>query len=173
MEFSRAQLESINFENILKYGPTANCEYEHYFYGDLYIRSCSFKKGTIAVGGRHKGLFPVLLIKGKVYRIENGTKEYWKAPHFSKSCNGHYRFFYALEDSTIISIHATNVTDIPKLESMYCDDILFQKGKAIKEIEHVILECGSVYSRNYNRDCNSLPAEESCRSTEKENERSC
>jgi hypothetical protein len=88
----------------------------HHFSHGLYARELHIKKGMITVGKIHK--FPCLnilakgdrstLIDGKIVRI--------RAPHVHVAPAGMKRISYSHEDSVWITVHATQETELEKLE---------------------------------------------------------
>jgi hypothetical protein len=111
-------------------------EVNHYFtHGkdgkvNLYIRTYSIKaepqspdlpegmKGSIAVSKCHLMEHPFVLLRGMAeVRMEDGSYELIRAPHFGITPAGRQRVIRFIEDSTWITFHVTNKTDLAEIEA--------------------------------------------------------
>ena len=121
-------------------GDTDQCPLTHKFAPGVYVREIFIPKGTCIVGKIHKHDHPNFLMSGEVMVItEYQGREHLKAPLSIISKAGTKRIVLALEDTVWITVHATNETDLEKIEEVviaksYED---FEKFKAltIQEVE--------------------------------------
>lgn len=109
------------------YGDSDNCPLTHKFAPGVYVREIFIPKGMIVVGKIHKHDHPNILLKGEVMvATEFGGKEHLKAPLSLISKAGTKRVVFALEDTIWITIHATNETDLEKIE----DEVIAESYEA-------------------------------------------
>jgi len=89
----------------------------HMFAPGMYVRQITLPKGSMCVGKIHKHEHPNFLMSGKVQVVtENGGCEILTAPMVMISPAGTKRAVHALEDTVWVTVHATNETDLEKIE---------------------------------------------------------
>lgn len=98
------------------FGDTDNCPLTHKFSEGMYVREIFIPKGMCVVGKIHKHSHPNFLLKGEVLVVTEQGKEHLKAPLSMISPAGIKRVVFALEDSIWITVHATQETDLVKIE---------------------------------------------------------
>ena len=89
---------------------------EHTFGDGLYTRKLFMNKGDIIVSKIHKTTHPFFVLLGAclVYDGEGVTPI--KAPYHGITKAGTKRVLYILEDCVWVTVHATNETDLDKIE---------------------------------------------------------
>ena len=88
----------------------------HHFAKGLYAREIFIPKGTLLTGKIHKHEHLNIISKGEITVLtENGLKKI-KAPFTMVSLPGTKRVGFAHEDTVWTTIHASNETDLGKLE---------------------------------------------------------
>lgn len=99
-------------------GDSDLCPLRHSFAEGMYMREIFIPKGTIVVGKIHKHSHPNFLMVGdvSVFTDEEGPMRI-KAPYAMISPAGIKRVVYANEDSIWVTVHATNETDLEKIEA--------------------------------------------------------
>ncbi len=103
----------------------------HFFAPGLYARALSRKAGAFIIGHRHKKEHMNILLSGRlrVYMDGNVTEIAGPSlPFISKA--GVRKATLALEDSTLITFHPTDETDLDKLE-----EELIEKSPLYQEME--------------------------------------
>ena len=101
------------------FGDSDNCPLTHKFAPGVYVREIFIPKGTCIVGKIHKHDHPNFLMSGEVLVItEYQGREHLKAPLSIISKAGTKRIVLALEDTVWITVHATNETDLEKIEEV-------------------------------------------------------
>ena len=89
---------------------------KHSFADGCYIREIFNPKGELAVTKIHKVSHPFFLMKGDMtILMEDGIKRI-KAPHYGITPAGTKRIIYCHEDCIFVTVHATKLTDIDKIE---------------------------------------------------------
>lgn len=98
-------------------GDTDNCPLTHSFADNIYVREIFIPKGMVLVGKIHKHSHPNFLMSGEVVvATEHHGLERIKAPKAMISEAGTKRAVIALEDTVWITVHATDETDLEKIE---------------------------------------------------------
>ena len=88
----------------------------HHFAPGVYMRQMDAKAGTLVVSKMHRTEHMNILLKGSLtVATENGI-ELLKAPCVLKSMPGTKRIGYFHEDSSWITVHPTEETDLEKIE---------------------------------------------------------
>jgi len=110
----------------------------HYFSKGLYAREIFIPKGTIVVGKIHKHLSLNILSQGDITILTEFGARRVKAPYTVVSPPLTKRVGYAHEDTVWTTVHATDETDLEKIEDeLICqtfpdmlteDEILALKG---------------------------------------------
>lgn len=89
---------------------------EHHFAPGVYMRQMNAAAGTLVVSKMHRTEHMNILLTGSLtVATENGI-ELLKAPVVLKSMPGTKRIGYFHEDSSWLTIHPTNETDVDQLE---------------------------------------------------------
>ena len=89
---------------------------KHSFADGCYIREIFNPKGELLVTKIHKVAHPFFLMKGDMtILVEDGIKRI-KAPHYGITPAGTKRPIYCHEDCVFVTVHATNETDLEKIE---------------------------------------------------------
>ena len=89
---------------------------KHSFADGCYIREIFNPKGELLVTKIHKVAHPFFLMKGDMtILMEDGIKRI-KAPHYGLTPAGTKRLIYCHEDCVFVTVHATNETDLEKIE---------------------------------------------------------
>ena len=103
---------------------------KHSFAPGIYVREIFIPKGTLLTGKIHRHAHPNFLMSGVVDVVtEDGGIERLEAPMSMISSAGTKRAVYAIEDTTWITVHATNETDLDKIEKeVITDDYTNIKG---------------------------------------------
>lgn len=90
---------------------------KHSFAPGMYVRQIFIPKGTILTGKIHRHAHPNFLMSGEVIVVtEERGREHLKAPMSIISAAGTKRAILALEDTVWITVHATEETDLQKIE---------------------------------------------------------
>jgi hypothetical protein len=118
----RAQIAAL--EQALRQHPDAVCgdsdlcPLTHRFAAGLYVREIFIPKGTVLTGKLHKHAHPNFLMKGEVIVVtEAGGRQHLIAPLAMISQAGTKRAVVALEDTVWITVHATDETDLARIEA--------------------------------------------------------
>ena len=89
---------------------------KHSFADGCYIREIFNPKGELLVTKIHKVAHPFFLMKGDMtILMEDGIKRI-KAPHYGITPAGTKRIIYCHEECIFVTVHATKLTDIAKIE---------------------------------------------------------
>ena len=89
---------------------------KHSFADGCYIREIFNPKGELLVTKIHKVSHPFFLMKGDMtILMEDGIKRI-KAPHYGITPAGTKRIIYCHEECIFVTVHATKLTDIAKIE---------------------------------------------------------
>ena len=89
----------------------------HMFAPGIYVRQIFLPKGSVCVGKIHRHEHPNFLMSGRVRVVtEDGGMEELVAPMVMISPAKTKRAVYALEDTVWVTCHATNETDLDKIE---------------------------------------------------------
>jgi quercetin dioxygenase-like cupin family protein len=92
---------------------------EHHFAPHLYGRKAILAAGTLAIGKKHRTTHLSVLAKGElIVRGVAGMPDHrMVAGDVMVTPAGSQRAVYAVEDSVFVCIHATDETDLEKLET--------------------------------------------------------
>ena len=93
-----------------------NIATQHYFSEGTYVREIHIPKGVVVVGKVHKTRHLNMLTRGAVVVITPTKKLKLKAPATFESLEGEQKVILAVEDATWSTVHATEETDISKIE---------------------------------------------------------
>ena len=89
---------------------------KHSFADGLYIREYTGIKGTIAVSKLHKTTHPYFVMKGKASILTEEGPVVIEAPYQGITTAGTKRILYFHEDTVWVTVHATEETDLKKIE---------------------------------------------------------
>jgi hypothetical protein len=93
-----------------------DCPVTHHFGPGIYIREVAIPAGTLVIGHHHKGPCMNILLKGVLRVIgPDGEAKTLEAPFVFTTGPGRKRG-YALTDCVFQNIHATEETDLERLE---------------------------------------------------------
>lgn len=113
--------------------PQVPCPITHTFMPGIYIRQMEAPAGTFLVGHEHKTHHMCMLLKGKLeLRNDNGTATVLEAPMIFEGKPGR-KIAVALTDVIFCNLHATNETDVSKIE-----DALINKSEVWLEHQRKI-----------------------------------
>lgn len=111
-----------------KFGDDA-CPLNHIFADGLYIREMRAPKGMLNVSKLHKTTHPYFILKGEFSVLtENGLVRI-KAPYTGITKAGTKRIVYFHEPTIWITVHATEETDLEKIE----DEIIAKSYEELPE----------------------------------------
>jgi hypothetical protein len=88
----------------------------HHFAPNVYMRQMDAPAGALVVSKMHRTEHMNILIKGSVTVVTENGIEYLKAPLVLKSAAGTKRIGYFHEDSSWITVHPTESTDLEEIE---------------------------------------------------------
>ena len=93
-------------------------EYKHSFANGVYIREMKMKKGQLGFSAIHKHSYGFFLLSGILGSSKEEGIEEFIAPCYIISPQGAKRIVYAVEDCTIVTVHAnpTNTRDLKEIE---------------------------------------------------------
>lgn len=89
----------------------------HHFAPGVYARELFIPKGHILTGKLHKTTHLNIVAQGRIAVASKDGQSILQAPHVFVSGPGTKRAGYALEDTTWITIHVTEETDLAKIEA--------------------------------------------------------
>ena len=111
----------LEFESVLgnmpgaKFGDDA-CPLKHTFTKGLYIRQMTGPKGMLNVSKLHKTTHPYFILTGDVSILTEKGIIRIQAPHWGITKAGTKRIVYFHQDTIWITCHATEQTDLEKIE---------------------------------------------------------
>jgi len=94
-------------------------KYKHSFAEGLYVREMIMEKGTMVFSAIHKRSFPFFLLSGHLaISTEKGVEDFI-APCYIITPRGTKRIGYAIEESTIVTVHKNpdNLRDIEEIDN--------------------------------------------------------
>ena len=92
------------------------CPLKHSFGDGIYVREIFNPKGAWIVTKIHKVAHPFFLLKGEMSIVtEDGVKRI-KAPYHGITPAGTKRLIFVHKDVVFVTVHATNETDLDKIE---------------------------------------------------------
>ena len=98
--------------------PQENIPTEHYFANGMYARVMGQASGSIVIGKQHKHEHFLLILTGAIRFTEgDGEAQTYYGPSIIVSKPGAQRALLALEDSTYMTIHRTDKTDLDEIEN--------------------------------------------------------
>lgn len=111
------------------------CPVQHYFGPGIYIREVFLPAGTYVMGHAHKKPTMNILLKGKMAVMVNGEARVIEGPYIFNSEPGR-KLAYVMEDCVFQNLHATDETDLDKIEEIFIDKSDAWKNKQV-EIENL------------------------------------
>lgn len=116
------RMEIQNLEDVMRKHPNAITgdhpllPLKHIFGDGLYVRDLTIPKNTLVVGKIHRKRTLNILLKGEITVLtEEGVKRL-KAPLYFISPAGSKKVGYTHEETVWINVHATQETDLKKIE---------------------------------------------------------
>ena len=101
----------------------------HHFAPGVYAREMKIPKGVVVTGKIHKTTHLSIVSQGRISIATEEGNKIIEAPAIFVTKPGTKRAAYALEDTTFITIHVTEETDLEKIEQLVI-------AKDYKELEH-------------------------------------
>lgn len=92
------------------------CPLKHTFVDGAYVREIFLPKGMLFVTKIHKKTHPYFIMKGDVSVLTEDGIARIQGPHSGITTAGTKRLILTHEDTVWITVHATNETDISKIE---------------------------------------------------------
>jgi hypothetical protein len=111
----KARLKVEKAERLIETLPQVDCPITHHFAPGVYMREMFIPAGVMLTGAVHKTKHLTLLVKGRLLLVNGDASTEVIAPATLMSPAGIKRAGYAVEDSVVMTIHATNETDTDKL----------------------------------------------------------
>ncbi|MFH7805548.1 hypothetical protein [Acinetobacter sp. BSP-53] len=88
----------------------------NHFAPKIYLREFSAKAGTLVVSKMHRTEHFIMFLTGSLSVMTENGIEYIKAPCIQRTMPGTKRIAYFHEDSTCMTIHPTENTDVQEIE---------------------------------------------------------
>ena len=113
----------------------------HHFAPNVYMRQMDAKAGTFCVSKMHRTEHMNILLKGALTIITENGLQYLEAPQIIKSAAGTMRIGYFHQDTTWITVHPTQETDLEIIErdvivpDEEIEQFLESIGHSLKEIK--------------------------------------
>lgn len=120
-------------EDELRAYPQVELPLVHRFAKGLYAREMFLPKGTIAVGKIHRHECITIVSQGDITLLTESGRQRFKAPYTAVSPAGTKRVALAHEDTILTTIHATDETDLEKLE----DELILKNYDALPTQEEM------------------------------------
>ncbi|HUT47228.1 MAG TPA: hypothetical protein VMX36_13160 [Sedimentisphaerales bacterium] len=122
-EASDLRARMLGFESAISQQPGAKFgddagPLSHFFADGLYIRQYTGLKNTIAVSKLHKTNHPYFVLEGCASIITEEGPVRIEAPHWGITKAGTKRILYFHEETIWITVHATEETDLEKIEDV-------------------------------------------------------
>jgi quercetin dioxygenase-like cupin family protein len=118
--FDLSTREKVNvLERHMREMPQIEIPVRHYFSQGLYAREISIPAGALITGKIHKYPQLNILSKGEMLLISDGEVQRVQAPMTVCSPPGTKRAAYAVSDCVWTTIHATDETDVEKIEAHF------------------------------------------------------
>ena len=131
------------YEILARQSPQVDLPLEHIFASGVYCRHLFIPKGVVLTGEIHKTRNLNILLKGRMKVLIGDEVQDIQAPFIVVSPPGTKRIAEALEDCIWLTVHATQETNINKLED---DLVVFSRQEYLSYIEQEpllpgLLEC--------------------------------
>lgn len=88
----------------------------NYFAPNVYMRQINVNAGTLIVSKMHKTEHFLIMLKGSMTVLNDDGIEFIEAPKVIKTKIGTKRVIYFHEDSSLMTVHPTQETDLDKIE---------------------------------------------------------
>lgn len=124
-EISRWNIEIEKREKELLNLPQIECPPVHRFAPGAYLRELTMPRGSFVIGHEHTTEHFNIVTKGRCRVLMEGRVEEIKAPAVFVSKPGVRKVLYVIEETTWLTLHPTDETDLDKLEKK-----LIRKSKA-------------------------------------------
>jgi len=111
-----AKEKIIEFGGVVGEELEALCPTHHDFFDGMYMREIFMPKGTLVVSKIHKTNHPYFVMTGKCKVLTENGVETITAPYVGGTVAGTQRILYMLEDTNWLTVHATEETDLEKIE---------------------------------------------------------
>jgi len=98
------------------YGDQPDCPLKHSFGDGLYVREIYNPANHLIVTKIHKKAHPFFLLKGKMSILTDEGVKIIEAPFYGITPPNTKRVIYTHSEITFVTVHATNETDIEKIE---------------------------------------------------------
>lgn len=96
--------------------PEGEAPVTHHFAPNVYMRQMDAPAGSLVVSKMHRTEHLNILLKGSLTVVTENGIEFLKAPMVIKSMPGTKRIGYFHEDSSWITVHPTQLTDVDEIE---------------------------------------------------------
>jgi len=116
-----------------------DCPVQHHFGPGIYIREVFIPAGTYAMGHAHKKPTMNILLRGKMAVMVNGQAKVIEGPFIFNSEPGR-KFAYAIEGCVFQNLHATDETDLNKIENEFVDKSDAWKSKQIENKQFLAID---------------------------------
>lgn len=137
------------FERMAAELPQQLAPLSHIFTPGLYTRILKMPAGMMLTSRIHMIEHPFVIVEGviRVWTLETGWVTF-RAPHMGITKPGTRRVLEAIEDTTWLTFHATNETDVEKIEASifydhmklgHMDDVSPEKLAALRENQKGVL----------------------------------
>lgn len=115
------------------------CKTDHYFADGEYLRRRTYKKGFLSVGKIHRQEHFTVIAKGRLLFTDGVTSKIAEAGDVFVTPVGSQKAIYALEDSVMLTVHATELTDPEEIERQVTEDplgLMLGNRLTAKGLEH-------------------------------------
>ena len=112
------------------------CPLKHFFADGLYIREIFMPKGMLISSKLHKTNSPYFVLEGELTVITGEGEVRIKAPYWGITKAGTKRIIYIHENTRWITVHATDETDLEKIE----DELIAKSYDELPERVRNLLE---------------------------------
>ena len=111
----------------------AVCPLTHVFTDGMYVRTIFMPKDTFIISKIHKKTHPYFVLSGKVSVITEEGLVFIEGPYSGVTQAGTKRMLYIHEDTTWVTVHATNETDLNIIEN----DIIAKSFEEMNNITNI------------------------------------
>lgn len=123
-------------EAVLSTCPQLDHQMVHRFTPGMYLRQITMPAGSIYTSKIHKTEHPYFVMSGLVSVMrEDGTWQHIKAPHVGITKTGTRRVLAVHEDTVWITAHATEETDLDKIEEKVIEPHDFRSSLKPEELK--------------------------------------
>lgn len=118
--------------------PQTECPVAHHFGPGVYIREVTIPSGTLVIGHAHKHSCLNVLVKGKMALLEGGVVRTVEAPMIFTTPPGR-KMAYVIDEVVFQNIHATDETDVHKLEEQLVDKSAVWEAHQLEHSQSMLL----------------------------------